>query len=157
MPRQEPEQVSKSLTQTRRDLLEWGITELFMRAAKGRGASQEQSANLWKKFVRQYYGRKSTGDVILDQPSKARYWCLQFLNDEGFKPVEHVTYRERFAVYDPMNQGNWIYNREGKNWRALKGLTSKKGRRLGWRLYENPDPPDEVEYVYGRPNDDDAA
>ena len=109
---------------------------------------------LWRKFVRLYYGRMSTGDVILDHPGKARYWALQFLNDEGWKPQRHVTYRERLHVDDPYNAGSWIYDRYGKNWTALKGLTSKSGRRLGWRLYENPEPPDDVQYVYGRPDPD---
>ena len=111
--------------------------------------------------MRVYYGRLSmTGGVILDDPSKARDWGLQFLHESGFKPVQHVTVRERLHVEDPYNPNRWTCERQGKNWSALK-LASKSGRRLGWRLYENPDPPDDVEYVYGRPNDprepDDAA
>jgi hypothetical protein len=161
MPMNQKEQVSKSLAQTRRDLLTWGITDLFMRAAVGRGATQIQFADLWRKFVHLYYGRLSTtGVVILDHPSKARYWCLQFLHDEGWKPVQHVTYRERLHVDDPYNPNRWTCERQGRNWRALK-LTAKSGRRLGWRLYENPESPEPIEYVYGRPDEpwepDDAA
>ena len=72
MPRQETERVIKTLMETRRHLLEWGITDVFMRAAKGRGASKTQFGHLWRAFVREYYGRRSTsGEVILDHPSKA--------------------------------------------------------------------------------------
>ena len=155
MPSQEREPVSKSLTQTRRHLLEWGITELFERAAKGRGACHQEFIDLWRTFVRQYYGRLSTsGVVILDHRAKARYWCLQFLNARGFKPERHVTYQERLHVEDPYNPNRWTCERQGKNWSALK-LVSKSGRRLGWRLYENPNPPDDVTYVYGRPDPND--
>jgi hypothetical protein len=96
------ERILKTLPETRRHLLEWGITETFMRAAKGRGASQEQSVDLWRKFVRQYQGRRSTsGEVTLDYPSKARYWCLQFLSDNGWEPERYVPMRSRFPMHDP--------------------------------------------------------
>jgi hypothetical protein len=139
------ERVLKTRQLTRLHLNEWGVTETFLRTARKRGASREEAAALWKNFVRQFYGQhNSTGLVILDYPAKARYWGLQFLHDNGWEAPQRVYRWERFPPRSahPENTG-WTY---GPDWQGLS-LRSKKGnRRLRWRLWENPNPPLDVDY-----------
>ena len=109
------ERVIKTRQLTRLHLNEWGVTDAFLRTARSRGASREEAADLWRKFIHRYYGmHNSSGLVILDYPAKARYWGLQFLDDNGCKAERYVPLMVRYqpCLHDPDAK-------YGKDWQGL--------------------------------------